>query len=607
MAAWMSTWSLVLVPAALLGVVTLLGFVGCTLVHAGPRPFSQYSSLTVLREPALVAYWPLSETDDTMSAVDRKGGHNGSYVDRITVRAVLPGTSVYPWVAGSIVDPPNPTEASAGVAETLGFNRVGIVPGDLVPPDFTARTACVELDGAFVHVPPQAALNPDSFTIEAWVRVEWDGTAERAVRCVIDSRDSDTGFALLVNEDNFWEARVGTGGGRMFAAVTGDHTIRFGVTYHVAATYDRASGALALFVDDEQYLTTGVDYVRNTTQPLWIGAGFPFLSRPLAPFKGKIQSVALYNTALRVDVLRRHSLNGNGMFVTPPAFTTYSHMISANSACVAFWPLSEALDTMAAVDHQAGRNHGVYVDPATASTVSPPLPADIYPWPAVPLPEGHLSAAAPGVLLLNQPGIVNGDRIAPDEVDTTPCMFVDGAFVQVPFNPTINPTSSFTFEAWVEAHWTSSDPVASRCVLDARDLGTHTGFGLFVTGDNNPQVSIGTGSASVDSAFTNLDSDVRFGLLTDPHAENAHKYLAVTYDAATRTLHLFVDGVQHASGMTDYAPNTTQPLWIGAGLHSFPRPLVPFKGKIQNVAIYNDALAPDVVMAHFQNGLGNSS
>ena len=63
-----------------------------------------------------------------------------------------------------------------------------------------------------------------------------------------------------------------------------------------------------------------------------------------------------------------------------------------------------------------------------------------------------------------------------------------------------------------------------------------------------------------------------------------------------------------------YMPNTTQPLWIGAGAAFAPRrpqpdgvlasPLFPFVGAIQDVAIYSAALTSDVILKHFHNGSG---
>jgi hypothetical protein len=81
---------------------------------------------------------------------------------------------------------------------------------------------------------------------------------------------------------------------------------------------------LILFVDGEQRgpKVTAATYAANTAQPLWIGAGAPYvplrpqapgvLAGPLFPFEGAIQDVAIYNTALTSDVILTHYHNGNG-------------------------------------------------------------------------------------------------------------------------------------------------------------------------------------------------------------------------------------------------------------------------------------------------------
>jgi len=113
------------------------------------------------------------------------------------------------------------------------------------------------------------------------------------------------------------------------------------------------------------------------------------------------------------------------------------------------------------------------------------------------------------------------------------------------------------------------------------------------------------------SAFTFADSSE----LTIPLGSIQH--LALTYDGASQTLTLFVNGASQVK-VTNvaYAPNATQPVWIGAGAPYVPRrpqpagavasPLFPFVGAIQDVAIYSAALDPTVILGHFNNGSGTS-
>jgi hypothetical protein len=325
----------VLLPVILLGIVTLFCFVGCGLDTTGTLVvFTKYSDTTVLANPAVVGYWPLSESGDSLPAVDRVAGNNGQYVDSTTSAAI------YPWPAASVSNPPGPDVLSAAALGSIAFAQPGIVAGDSVQPadDYTKRTPCLVVNGCYVNVPFNAKINPKtSFTLEAWVRVDWDKSAPHAWRAVLDARDlsPNRGFALYAKADDslpgvyHWEVLVGNGGTGVFTRATSDDpaitlndpSLPSGVTYYLAVTYDGPSQTLILYVDGEQRgpKVNSVVYAPNTAQPLWIGAGVPFIPlrpapgalSPLFPFVGAIQDVAIYNAALTSDVILRHYHNGN--------------------------------------------------------------------------------------------------------------------------------------------------------------------------------------------------------------------------------------------------------------------------------------------------------
>jgi Concanavalin A-like lectin/glucanases superfamily len=299
-----------------------------------------------------------------------------------------------------------------------------------------------------------------------------------------------------------------------------------------------------------------------------------------------------------------------------PSFTTYTTTtILLNKDCIAYWPLKEVADTTPAAELISG-NTGNYIDPTTAPS--------LYPWPDYSIPNGSgpdvLSAAAPGTIALAQTGIVVGDVVPPLDDPVPPaCVVVNGCYVEVPWKDKFIPKTSFTVEAWVRVDWTASDPQAWRFVLDSRELSpVTTGFGIFAKADDNqPGVYrwaavIGDGS----SAFIPLESTELTITLKDPASPAGMTfYLALTYDSTSQTLTLFVNGDQHGQVTSAYAPNATQPLWIGAGSPYVPRrtqpagpdpasPLFPFVGAIQDVAIYKIALAPGTILTHFNNGNG---
>jgi hypothetical protein len=300
-------------------------------------------------------------------------------------------------------------------------------------------------------------------------------------------------------------------------------------------------------------------------------------------------------------------------------FTQYTgKTVLLDPAIIAYWPLGEAKDTDPAAELISG-NTGNYIDPTAAP--------QLYPWPAFTLqnPPGPdvQSAAAPGTIAFAQPGIVKGDAVQPgnDPAVITPCVVVNGAYVEVPFNVKFVPTTSFTVEAWVRVDWSATDPDAWRFVLDMRDINPGTGFALMAkTDDDQPGMYrwagiIGNGGSSSE-AFTFVPSVELPITLSSIAAPAAPVYLALTYDSASQTLTLFVNGVQHGKASSAvYVPNSTQPLWIGAGGPYVTRrpmqdpgapgsPLAPFVGAIQDVAIYSAALTSEVILKHFHNGSG---
>jgi hypothetical protein len=319
-------------------------------------------------------------------------------------------------------------------------------------------------------------------------------------------------------------------------------------------------------------------------------------------------------------------LHTGGLGGSPPPFTSYTGTtILANTPnCIAYWPLKEAKDTDPASE-LISNNTGNYIDPTTA-----PM---LYPWPSYSVANGSnpdvLSAAAPdmGNIALAQPGIVLGDvDPLPGDPVLPACMVVNGAYMEAPWNDKFIPKTSFTVEAWVRVDWTAGDPNAWRFVLDCRDKSpVTTGFGIYAKADDNQPgmylwaAVLGTGKAG----FTFLDNTELPITLKDPSAAAGTTfYLVLTYDSVSQALTLFANNEQIGQTTSAYAPNTTQPMWIGAGSPYVPRrpqpagpdpanpdpasPLFPFVGAIQDVAIYSVVLDSTTMLTHFNNGNGMS-
>jgi hypothetical protein len=297
----MSASLLVAVPLALLAIVFLSCFVGCDTVFGlstlpdPPPPFTTYTP-SILAEPTLVAYWSLGEPAGATIAVDLKGGRNGTYLSQ-----------VFPD------DPSLPSAAAPGV---LMLGQPGIVAGDTVPPydDAAARATCIEVNGGYVSVDFDPALNPtkaDGFTIEAWVHVGWSATDPAVTRGIVvafDQVGGSKGFALFASSNNQWQAFVGNGPGGTIA--NGPDVLFFDTTNYLVVTYD--GSLLRLFVNGSQTTSVTTDYQPSTQSKLFIGAGGTHLPEPRFPWVGTIQCVALYKGALSPEQVGMHNLHGTG-------------------------------------------------------------------------------------------------------------------------------------------------------------------------------------------------------------------------------------------------------------------------------------------------------
>lgn len=290
----------VVIPFALLAIVSSLCFVGCTFDASGlGNPgFLRYSDLTVLADVRLSAYWRLNETSGTTA-----------------VNAKAPGTADGQYL--SQVFPADPPLNSAAAPGTFLLGQPGLVQGDRIPPHDSAspREPCIAVNGGYVSVDWNAAIAPteaEGFTLEAWVHVGWtdaDTIADRSVMISVESTGGYKGFGIIATKDHIWQAFVGNGVDLTFA---NGGTLVFDTDNHVIATY--AGGNLILYVNGSQSSpTTPATYVPQTAGRLFIGAGGPHLPEPKIPFVGKMQCVAIYKGALSLEDIIKHFHNGNGI------------------------------------------------------------------------------------------------------------------------------------------------------------------------------------------------------------------------------------------------------------------------------------------------------
>jgi hypothetical protein len=192
---------------------------------------------------------------------------------------------------------------------------------------------------------------------------------------------------------------------------------------------------------------------------------------------------------------------------------------------------------------------------------------------ATDLAGGHNGTYVNGVLL-GQSGALAAD---PD----TAAGFVQASWtrVEVPYSAHLNAVQ-FSLECW--AMPTGADDTF-RPVLASRDDSPTRGFILQAQENNRWHFTLGMGAPGWGGV---VGPPVRAGVWT---------YLAMTYDGTTERA--YVNGVEVGSANISYAPNTGQPLRIGAGGDATAD--LFFEGRLDEVAIYSKVLSAAQIRAHY--------
>jgi hypothetical protein len=322
----MSTTLFFLVPIGMLAIVWSFCFVGACFPTGG-LPGPPYSN-TILAEPSLVAYWPLSDLPGAAPAPPQGSTSVGTAAD-------LSGNGH----VGTYINPPAYMSGAAipqiGNNPTLNLQQASIVPGDAFAAGSKNLPFCVDFEGGYVSI-PWAANSPalTDFTLEAWIKPKWNVTG--FVWVVFSATTTNgTGFTLDINDQNQWQFTIGNGTASTVVNTMVTAAVNNTVSY-VAVTFDSATQVLSLWINPGSDTSaapppawppdpaTITPYVAiDPTQPVtfFIGAGDNQNAQtprtqgggagaPLHPFQGLIQSVALYNTALDPTDLASHFADG---------------------------------------------------------------------------------------------------------------------------------------------------------------------------------------------------------------------------------------------------------------------------------------------------------
>ena len=230
---------------------------------------------TAQAAPSPVAFWPLDETAGSV-AHDAAGSHDGTFSGAVT-----------PGVAGA---PQNGNPAA-------------------------------RFDGGTVSVPYSAALNPDAYTVEAWVNpslvnvTQDSGSAARPIVC---SRDGAGLHGWMLYQDNYvghpqFAFVVGADSSRRYVYDDSGDVEQANRWYHVVGSFDGAN--LHLYVNGTEVTSAqlndggGSAVLPNASFPLQIGG----CNGGTETWNGAIQDVSLYASALDAGTIAGQASGG-----TPP-------------------------------------------------------------------------------------------------------------------------------------------------------------------------------------------------------------------------------------------------------------------------------------------------
>ncbi len=271
---------------------------------------------------------------------------------------------------------------------------------------------------------------------------------------------------------------------------------------------------------------------------------------------------------------------------------------------IAYWTLSDLLvppslnvvgQTAVASDISGNNHNGTY-------TIPPDYPVSDF---SDPITNSSLT---------RDTSIVNGDANSTKNQLPASVNF-KGGFVNIPWNTPNSPPADltdFTFEAWIQPNLPATN---FRWTVFSAFTNDHTGFAVIIDENNNWNVAFGTGGTSNPMLNPGSVAAITPGATT---------YVAVTYNSSMNTLSLWINpDSDDASAPTPIASNTSanyvpvgqstpMTFFIGAGDNSDTQtrtvangpgaPLLPFVGLIQSVALYNSALNPTDLAAHFEAG-----
>ena len=251
-----------------------------------------------------------------------------------------------------------------------------------------------ETTSGYVEVPYDASLNPNSFSVSAWVNVD---SITGAYQSIVTSRENGgtgiRGYSMYIDPTgkwHFWTSSTPTG--QVMTSVTADPSAGW-----VFLTGTFRSGVTRLYLNGQEIgVATGSSYAPNTTGPMRIGDGATEQAgiTSVFPADAQIDEVAIWDTALSHLEIQALYNNGN-----PLSAASNSGNYSSAANLQAYYKMDGGTGT-SLTDHSANSNTGTLINMANNDW----LPFDVtQSKTAVALAEGGAADSTYSVNLTQQP------------------------------------------------------------------------------------------------------------------------------------------------------------------------------------------------------------
>jgi concanavalin A-like lectin/glucanase superfamily protein len=172
------------------------------------------------------------------------------------------------------------------------------------------------------------------------------------------------------------------------------------------------------------------------------------------------------------------------------------------------------------------------------------------------------------------------------------------ACVQVPNSPSLNPTGSFSLDAWIFPVADGTAHIIAKWG-DTAEWGNQRAYSFHTTDGRGLRFSISDDANQSNSSFHDFDTPE--GVIT----LNAWNFVAAVYDQSRGTRQIYVNGVKVAE-RTDSPITITSSvadLGIGAQVNSPTTFHFPFAGLIEEVELFNRALSQAEIQFIYNAGI----